>query len=40
VLRLPGLGLIQIPAYDVRSHLDAGELIEVMPEHAVRRPCR
>ncbi|MCW5572444.1 MAG: LysR family transcriptional regulator [Steroidobacteraceae bacterium] len=28
-----GLGLIQIPAYDVRSHLDAGELVEVMPEH-------
>ncbi len=30
---LAGLGLIQIPAYDVRSHLDAGELIEVMPDH-------
>lgn len=30
---LAGLGLIQIPAYDVRSHLDAGELVEVMPEH-------
>ena len=30
---LGGLGLIQIPAYDVRDHLDAGELIEVMPEH-------
>ncbi|MBX3695866.1 MAG: LysR family transcriptional regulator [Steroidobacteraceae bacterium] len=28
-----GLGLIQIPAYDVRSHLDTGELVEVMPEH-------
>ena len=28
---LAGLGLIQIPAYDVRSHLEAGELIEVMP---------
>lgn len=28
-----GLGLIQIPAYDVRNHLDAGELVEVMPEH-------
>ena len=28
---LAGLGLIQIPAYDVRDHLDAGELIEVMP---------
>lgn len=30
---LAGLGLIQIPAYDVRSHLDAGELVEVMPEY-------
>lgn len=30
---LAGLGLIQIPAYDVRSHLDAGDLVEVMPEH-------
>lgn len=27
---LAGLGLIQIPAYDIRSHLEAGELIEVM----------
>lgn len=30
---LAGLGLIQIPAYDVRKHLDAGELVEVMPRH-------
>lgn len=30
---LAGLGLIQIPAYDVKHHLDAGELVEVMPEH-------
>lgn len=30
---LAGLGLIQIPAYDVKLHLDAGELIEVMPRH-------
>ncbi|MGD9838530.1 MAG: LysR family transcriptional regulator [Afipia sp.] len=30
---LAGLGLIQIPAYDVRDHLDAGELTEVMPDH-------
>lgn len=30
---LAGLGLIQIPAYDVRRHLDAGELVEVMPDH-------
>lgn len=28
---LAGLGLIQIPLYDVRHHLDAGELVEVMP---------
>lgn len=30
---LAGLGLIQIPAYDVRAHLRAGELVEVMPAH-------
>jgi len=30
---LAGLGLIQIPAYDVRSLLEAGELVEVMPDH-------
>lgn len=30
---LAGLGLIQIPAYDVRAHLAAGELVEVMPRH-------
>jgi DNA-binding transcriptional LysR family regulator len=30
---LAGLGLIQIPAYDVKAHLAAGELIEVMPDH-------
>ncbi len=30
---LAGLGLIQIPAYDVRSHLAAGELVEIMPGH-------
>ncbi len=29
---LSGLGLIQIPAYDVRGHLAAGELVEVMPD--------
>lgn len=29
---LAGLGLIQIPFYDVRHHLDAGELVEVMPD--------
>lgn len=30
---LAGLGLIQIPAYDVRHHLEAGELVEVIPRH-------
>lgn len=30
---LAGLGLIQIPAYDVWPHLAAGELIELMPQH-------
>jgi len=30
---LAGLGLIQIPAYDVRAHITAGELVEVMPRH-------
>lgn len=30
---LAGLGLIQIPAYDVKGHLATGELIEVMPDH-------
>lgn len=30
---LAGLGLIQIPAYDVIDHLDAGELVEVLPGH-------
>lgn len=27
-----GLGLIQIPAYDVRSHLEAGDLVEVLQD--------
>lgn len=30
---LAGLGLIQIPAYNVRHHLDAGALLEVMPDY-------
>jgi len=30
---LAGLGLIQIPAFDVQRHLRAGELVEVMPNH-------
>ncbi|RWR13256.1 LysR family transcriptional regulator [Paenirhodobacter populi] len=30
---LAGLGLLQIPAYDVRRHLVAGELVEVLPRH-------
>jgi len=29
---LAGLGLIQIPAFDVREHLEAGALVEVLPE--------
>lgn len=30
---LAGLGLIQIPAYDVLAHIEAGELVAVMPDH-------
>lgn len=30
---LAGLGMIQIPAYDVTDHLAAGRLVEVMPDH-------
>jgi DNA-binding transcriptional LysR family regulator len=30
---LAGLGLIQIPAYDVRHHLESGALVSVMPRH-------
>jgi DNA-binding transcriptional LysR family regulator len=30
---LAGLGLIQIPAYDVRRYIKASELVEVMPRH-------
>ena len=30
---LAGFGLIQIPAYDVKSHMAAGELVEVMPDY-------
>lgn len=30
---LADLGLIQIPAYDVRDHIRAGELVEVLPNH-------
>lgn len=30
---LAGLGLIQIPAYDIKQHLKSGELVEVMPDH-------
>jgi DNA-binding transcriptional LysR family regulator len=30
---LAGLGLIQIPAYDVRAHLETGELVEVLPRY-------
>ena len=30
---LAGLGLIQIPRYDVLQHLQAGELVQVLPAH-------
>ncbi len=30
---LAGMGLIQIPAYDVAGHLASGTLVEVMPDH-------
>lgn len=30
---LADLGLIQIPAYDVREHIRTGELVEVLPNH-------
>ncbi len=33
---LAGLGLIQIPRYDVMQHLEAGELVEVMPSFVAR----
>ncbi len=29
---LAGLGLIQVPAFDVREHLEAGDLVEVLPD--------
>lgn len=29
---LAGLGLIQIPAYDIQQHLQNGELVSIMPE--------
>jgi len=31
---LAGLGLIQVPAYDVRHHLESGALVSVMPRYA------
>ncbi|MFO1140124.1 MAG: LysR family transcriptional regulator [Paracoccus sp. (in: a-proteobacteria)] len=30
---LAGMGLIQIPAYDVAHHLASGDLVQVMPDH-------
>lgn len=30
---LAGLGLIQIPAFDVKRHIASGDLVEVMPDH-------
>jgi DNA-binding transcriptional LysR family regulator len=32
-LALAGLGLIQIPAFDVQEHVERGELVEVLPQH-------
>ncbi|MFT7772403.1 MAG: LysR family transcriptional regulator [Roseateles sp.] len=32
-LALAGLGLIQVPAFDVREHLEQGDLVEVMPRY-------
>jgi len=32
-LALAGLGLIQVPAYDVREHLERGELVVVLPAY-------
>lgn len=29
---LAGLGIVQVPAYDVRDHLARGELVEVLPQ--------
>jgi DNA-binding transcriptional LysR family regulator len=31
---LAGLGMIQVPAYDVRHHLESGALVAVMPRYA------
>src|SRR5690606_4406189 len=30
---IAGLGLIQVPRYDARRHVEAGELREVMPQY-------
>lgn len=32
-LGLAGLGIIQVPAYDVQEYIDRSELIEIMPLH-------
>ncbi|EHH68235.1 LysR family transcriptional regulator [Gluconobacter morbifer] len=29
---LAGLGLAQLPAYDLRTHLDSGDLVEILPD--------
>ena len=34
-----GLGLLQIPRYDVQAELQSGALVEVMPQYA-RSRCR
>lgn len=33
---ISGLGLIQIPAYDVRIHLESGELVEVLMDYRAK----
>ncbi|MBW6400770.1 LysR family transcriptional regulator [Roseomonas sp. HJA6] len=33
---LAGLGLIQIPEFDIRRHIAAGELVEIMPDHRAK----
>ncbi|OON39462.1 LysR family transcriptional regulator [Izhakiella australiensis] len=30
---LAGMGIIQIPQYDVQQHLDCGELVEILPDY-------
>lgn len=30
---LAGLGLIQVPAFDIADHIEAGQLVEILPRH-------